>query len=67
MASATITATISGAAASLLVIYPHAGITDADLKAELLVIKGWFIAFNSDVAVCYRFSFLSMMMLIRFC
>ncbi|OBZ73554.1 hypothetical protein A0H81_06342 [Grifola frondosa] len=49
MASATIKATIGGSTASLLVIYPHAdNISNAELRAELLVIKEWFIAFNTD-------------------
>ncbi|RDB15826.1 hypothetical protein Hypma_003684 [Hypsizygus marmoreus] len=49
MASASINATIGVAAATLLVVYPHSNPTDAELKAELLVIKGWFIAFNSNI------------------
>ncbi|KAF8971352.1 hypothetical protein BDZ97DRAFT_1786095 [Flammula alnicola] len=49
MASATIKATIGSSTASLLVIYPHANeISNTELKAELLVIKDWFIAFNTD-------------------
>ncbi|CAA7261709.1 unnamed protein product [Cyclocybe aegerita] len=52
MASATITATIGTATATLLMVYPHGGITDAELKAELLVIQSWswFVVFNSNGA-----------------
>ena len=51
MASATLSAPIGGATATLLVVYPHGGLTDAELKAELLVIQSWFIVFNSNGAV----------------
>ncbi|EKM59370.1 uncharacterized protein PHACADRAFT_249817 [Phanerochaete carnosa HHB-10118-sp] len=48
MASAIVSAIIGGAIANLLVVYPHSTMTDAELKSELLVIKDWFIAFNSN-------------------
>lgn len=51
MASATLSAPIGGATATLLVVYPHGGLTDAELKAELLVIESWFVVFNSNGAV----------------
>lgn len=49
--SATINAVINNAQASLLVVYPHSNMPDAELRAELLVIRDWFIAFNSDQPV----------------
>jgi len=52
MASATIQASFGDATATLLVLYPHGGLTDAELKAELLVIKRWFIVFNNNGPVC---------------
>ncbi|KIY62918.1 hypothetical protein CYLTODRAFT_458583 [Cylindrobasidium torrendii FP15055 ss-10] len=46
MASTTITATVDGYDATLLVIYPY---SDMILESELGVIRSWFIAFNSNI------------------
>lgn len=51
MSSATINTSTGATSVSLLVVYPHSNPTDAELKAELRVIKAWFVAFNSDAAV----------------
>ncbi|EPT02378.1 hypothetical protein FOMPIDRAFT_1048059 [Fomitopsis schrenkii] len=50
MSSATINTSTGATSVSLLVVYPHSNPTDAELKAELRVIKAWFVAFNSDAA-----------------
>lgn len=51
MSSATINISIGATSVPLLVVYPHNNPTNAELKAELRVIKDWFVAFNSDTTV----------------
>ncbi|KAG6866416.1 hypothetical protein C0991_004701 [Blastosporella zonata] len=48
MASASLDATIGGANATLLVVYPNSTPTDEELTAELKVIQGWFSEFNNN-------------------